>query len=239
MATARDWRFVRTPFWIFSHLFVASIVGSFLWAFLWQLDRHDDKQAENAVIESRALVEGVSVAEALQRPVDQLDFVAISDSGRFIEPEVVRVANRTQRSIAGDWLVGLYETDDGALILVNRGFIPREDAADPAIDGPITGWLRESREQEGIAVADTGEGERIPRLNVEAIQDRLGVEVAPLWLQLESPTGAVFPEPVPLPSLGSGPHLSYAGQWLIFAVLGIVVYALLLRKNALVKPGGD
>jgi cytochrome oxidase assembly protein ShyY1 len=41
-----------------------------------------------------------------------------------------------------------------------------------------------------------------------------------------------LPEPVPTPELGDGPHLNYAGQWLIFAALTVMVYPLLLRRRA-------
>lgn len=228
----RDWSFVRRPFWVFSHLFAAAMVSSFIYAGLWQLGRHQDRVAENEIIESRALVDGISLTEALDRPSDALDFVAIADRGRFLDPEVVRVANRSQDGLGGDWVVALFETDDGERILVNRGFVPLETSIGGAEDGAIDGWLRATRLREGFGGIDTGEGDRVPRLDVEAIAERLDVPVAPVWLQLDGVPGDEFPKPVPLPALDNGPHLSYVGQWVIFASLGVLVYALLLRKNA-------
>jgi hypothetical protein len=37
---------------------------------------------------------------------------------------------------------------------------------------------------------------------------------------------------VPTPELSDGPHLGYAGQWFIFALLTVIVYPLLLRRVA-------
>jgi cytochrome oxidase assembly protein ShyY1 len=37
---------------------------------------------------------------------------------------------------------------------------------------------------------------------------------------------------LPRPELGNGPHLSYAGQWFIFASIAAIGYLLVLRKVA-------
>ncbi|NNE94888.1 MAG: hypothetical protein HKN24_02565 [Acidimicrobiales bacterium] len=96
--------------------------------------------------------------------------------------------------------------------------------------------MRVSREREGLAVADSGEGTVLPRLNVEAVAQRLsGTELAPMWLQLDDPEARGVPTPIPLPDQDNGPHLSYAVQWAMFAVLGTVVYGLLLRRIAVTR----
>ena len=48
-----------------------------------------------------------------------------------------------------------------------------------------------------------------------------------------------MPEPIPKPELDEGPHLNYAGQWFIFALLTIIVYPLLLRRVARRRLEGD
>ncbi len=239
----RNWSFLREPFWLFSHVFAASVIGLFLFfCFGWQLPRHFDKIDQNEIIEARALGESIDLSAALERPTDELDFTYVSTAGEFVEPWLINVANRSQSGQAGDWLVGLYESSDGQLILVNRGFITRDGEPADVADGDITGWLRESRVREGFGATDNGTSERVPRLDVAAIESRFaelldtefeGRSLAPLWLQLEGPGPAgSFPEPVPLPALNSGPHLSYAVQWFIFAALGLIVYGLVLRKRA-------
>ena len=46
------------------------------------------------------------------------------------------------------------------------------------------------------------------------------------------PRPATCPSPCRLPTLDEGPHLDYAGQWIIFATLTMIVYPLLLRRTA-------
>jgi surfeit locus 1 family protein len=39
-----------------------------------------------------------------------------------------------------------------------------------------------------------------------------------------------LPRPLPADDLTAGPHLGYAIQWFAFALVGVVGYAILLRK---------
>ncbi len=232
----RDWSFAGKTRWILSHLFVGVAVAVFIWAGFWQLDRLGERRALNEVVTSRADAPAQTVAEALAgADPDQLAYVPISDTGRWIDPELVRVANRSLNGRAGDWQVGTFVTDDGVAILVNRGFLGRDDTPEAASDGEIRGWLQESRMKEGyFGAADTNVGDRVPRLNVPLLGDRAGVEVAALWLQQATDAEAfAVPEPVPLPPIDEGAHFSYAMQWFTFTVLTIVFYVLILRKKAL------
>ncbi|MBT8241439.1 MAG: SURF1 family protein, partial [Acidimicrobiia bacterium] len=234
-----DWSFVTRPKWILSHLFAFAMIVSFIVAMFWQLDRREQRIAQNEVITARGEAVPLTVRAAIQSgsPLE-VDFRRVEDSGSWIDPDVVRIANRSQNGSAGEWVVGLFETDDGTEVLVNRGFVELNRSIEDPPDlfsgsAAVRGWMRMSREREGIAVADTGEGTVLPRLNVDAVAARLDrADLAPMWLQLEDPTGESFPTPVPLPDQTNGPHLSYAGQWAIFAILGTVVYVLLMRRIA-------
>jgi cytochrome oxidase assembly protein ShyY1 len=237
--TDPDWSFAIRPKWILSHLFVATMIVAFIVAMFWQLDRRGERIALNEVIAARSEAVPLSVRAAIQSgEPEAIDFRRVEDVGSWTDSDVVRVANRSQNGAAGQWVVGLFETVDGTQVLVNRGFVELGRAIEepPDLDSgssTVTGWMRVSREREGLAIADTGEGTILPRLNVDAVAGRLGgVDLAPMWLQLEEPFGELFPTPVPLPEQTDGPHLSYAGQWAIFAILGTTVYGLLLRRIA-------
>ncbi len=258
----KNWAFVGRPRWLASHLFAVTVIVSFVALGFWQLDRLDERRTQNATIEARSFAAAITLDRAFDGSTTEaeLDYVVVADTGRFLVPEVVRVANRSQGGAAGDWIVGLFETDGGRLILVNRGFLARSTEAAPPTDGTIEGWLRATRIREGsFAAADTGElgtGDevvRVPRLDVDAIADRLvasGIDVdrlEPLWLQLADPDpgGApelgvagepAVPEPVPLPPIDEGSHFSYAMQWFLFAMMGAGVYGLILLRKAAEDP---
>lgn len=237
-----DWSFLRRPFWIFSHLFALAVVTSFVLLGFWQLSRYHERVDHNTVIASRTTPPAVDLGIALGLPVDQLDYQLVAGQGRYVADDVVRVANRSQGGVAGEYLVSLFQLDDGRELLVNRGFVPLDRdvpvLAAPTDEVTLEGWLRASVTRETFGAADTGQGTVVPRLDVAAIQQRLDGDrpVEPVWLQL-APSGrtaseATFPDPVPLPELSDGPHLSYMGQWWIFAALGLAFYLALLRRTA-------
>ncbi|MDA3038120.1 MAG: SURF1 family protein [Actinomycetota bacterium] len=248
-----DWSFARRPKWIASHLFVGSLLVVFLWAGFWQLSRLDQRRALNQAVVERSTLAPVDVGDALAglhlgrvEALRELDYLAVRAEGRYLDGELVRVANRSQNGFGGDWVIGLFETVQGDHLLVNRGFADREEDAAAAPDDQVVieGWVRLSQTKDGFfGATDTGQGERVPRLDVAAVGERLPPtgpsELLPMWLQASGPATDDAPDPVPLPPIGEGSHFSYALQWFTFAVMGLVVYGLVLRRSAGVLPGVD
>ncbi len=242
---AVDWSFARRPFWAFSHLFALAVVVLFVNLGLWQLGRHDERRATNAVVAERVATEALEVVGAddlVGDPAD-LDYRPAAISGTFLDDDFVRVVNRSQGGVAGEYVVGVVELTDGSLLAVNRGFVPAN--ADPAIrpspDGPttVTGWLRQSVAKGRLGADDSGRSDLVPRMNTDDLAARLQTDLPAVWLQVatEGPgaspsTSAQFPDPVPLPASGDGPHLGYAAQWFIFATLGVLFYGALLRRQS-------
>jgi len=239
-----DWSFARRPFWLFSHAFALSVVFLFVVLGFWQLSRHEERKASNAVIAERLAAEPLEIAtvDDLEGDPADFDYRPVSVSGTFVDDDFVRVVNRSQGGVAGEYVAGVVELPDGSLVAVNRGFVPSN--ADPAIrpapDGvaTVTGWLRPSVDKGRLGADDTGRGDLVPRMNTDDLAARLGRELPPLWVQVSSEgplaggSTAQFPDPVPLPELDDGPHLGYAAQWFIFATLGVLFYGALLRRNS-------
>ena len=125
------------------------------------------------------------------------------------------------------------------------------------------GWLGATDSGEGVVVPRLDVDAVAVRLGDAQAAAGVGpgAGVVPVWLLLEGPepgsepastsatdtdtntdvSGALsamgaLPDPVPLPPVDGGPHLSYMGQWFIFAVLGAGFYGALLRRNA--RGGG-
>lgn len=262
---AADWSFVRQPKWILSHLFALALIVSFVSAGLWQVDRLGQRRDGNARIEARALQASMPLDAALQSagwdgvtleaPADDLDFVAVSVTGQFIDSDFTRVANRSQNSRGGDWSVGIFETDSGLVLAVNRGFVLRSETVAGAPNGVVEleGVLRLSRTKGWIGGTDNPDADRMPRLNIDDFTVRAyaaglmgGRSVVPMWLQLTAVDGVapdaastdaeveavVVPRPIPLDDLGEGNHFSYAVQWFLLATLSVVIYSLMLRRIA-------
>lgn len=236
-----DWGFATRPFWVLSHLFAVSVVALFVVLGFWQLDRMEERRAENVLISSRTaevplIIESTNAAA---RPDGDVDFRRASAFGTVIAPDVARITNRSQGGVAGEYIVALLELDDGTVLAVNRGFIPintKVEVADLPVGAiEMSGWLRDSVAPEGwFAVADLGEGRLMPRFDTSALSGRIDQPLPPYFLQLAPDGEAVsqFPDPVSLPELSEGPHLSYAVQWFIFATLGTAFYLAVVRRRA-------
>ncbi len=259
-----DWSFVRSPRWILSHLFALGLILVFIAAGFWQLSRLGDRRDANERVESRALQEPMALDTVMASAGDltgadldeALDFTAVTVRGRFIVSELTRVANRSQDGRGGDWSVGLFETVDGQILVVNRGFLLRSEIAAEAPDGEVTltGFLRRTRTKGWIGSDDDPTAERMPRLNIDEVivrAEAAGIDASDrtidLWLQLSEIDGSApdavnetgslveavsVPRPVPLGDLDEGDHFSYAIQWFSLAVLSVMVYGLMLRRVA-------
>lgn len=237
---ASDWSFARKPFWLFSHVFAATVVVSFVLLGSWQLSRHYERAALNDVISARSKPPAAAAADVVDEDPAELDYRLVTATGIYVDGDLVRIANRSQGGLAGEHVVGLFRLDDGRLLLVNRGFVPLQERSEatgaPTGAVAIDGWLRLSAEKGWLGATDSGEGAVAPRLDVSAIGGRVDGLLIPVWLQLgrsdDGAATATFPDPVPLPELGGGPHLSYMGQWWVFATLGVMFYGAMLRRNA-------
>jgi surfeit locus 1 family protein len=240
---ASDWSYTRRPFWVLSHLFAATVIGSFAFFGVWQLDRHGERRDVNAVVQDRSARPAVDVATALASGSPaEIDYLAVVDRGEYLAAEQVMVRNRSQAGVAGSWVVTPLRTESGPVILVTRGFVADVTAAADSVAVPvgtveISGWLRVTQERGSFGPRDPDEGRlgSLARVDVSRIDAQVPGEVAPMWLQLAQQQPAPvdgIPAPVPLPEPDDGNHLSYAVQWFIFAGLGVIVYGLLLRRRA-------
>ncbi len=232
-----------TPKWLLSHAFVVVMIVAMTGAGFWQLDRLDERRASNDEIRAASEAAPAPIEDVLARIAageDVLDHTAVIVEGRYQERPGLLVANRTFDTQPGFWYVSPLELDDGRVVVVSRGWIPRDVASGEGEQSIVTppgstrveGRLFDS--VDGGAVGDPVAGQpQVNRMDLDAVEEALGIEVAERWVQAIDPTwqrGDV-PIPVPPPSLNDGPHLSYAFQWFFFTTGTVVVYALILRHR--------
>ncbi len=239
----RSWAFLRQPFWLFSHVFVGTMIVFCLWAMVWQIDRHGERRDLNATVAARldeTPLDNVGLLAALAAADDpgELEFVPVALDGEYLEGELVRVVNRSASGLPVEWVVVRLQLEDGPGVVVNTGYLAADEEAPLAPVGTVTvrGWLRTDEEKSLFGVNDDGASFRMPRLSVGAVESRTtdGVALAPgVWVQRADAAGAVSgPTAVPLPPPDGGPHRSYAVQWAIFGALTAVFYAAILRRRA-------
>lgn len=237
-------RFLTTRRWLVRILAGSALAAACVWLGLWQLDRNDERQARNAVIEANLGQPAVPVNEILApgRPLAPADeWTAVRVSGRYDVDNQLAVRLRPRAGQPGVHVLTPLLTDGGAAVLVDRGFVAATGAEVPELPPPppgtveITGRVRASEDRGGPG-GDPASG-AIRYVDVDAIAEHLGYPLYGGWLEVtaEDPPPAVAPEPVPPPETESGPHLSYAVQWFAFATIGVGGFVLLVRAEARVR----
>ena len=136
---------------------------------------------------------------------DVLDQTAVTATGRFLDEPGLLVEPHL-RHRAGLWFVAPLELDDGRIVLVSRGWIPRDVAAGQnqqqieAVDGRVTVTGRLFASVDGGRLGSPVNGvPQVSRLDLDTAQDAIGLEVVDRWVQAEDPDWrrGVIPIPVP------------------------------------------
>ena len=232
-------RFLLSPRWLLSHLFVVLLVVTMVNLGFWQLRRLDEKRDRNALIESRMDQPVVPVDELMTPGDDEAvaaaRFREVTATGTYDDTATVVVRNRSQDGVAGAWLVTPLDVGDGTQVGVLRGFVSLDADGDavaaPAPTGEIT--------VEGLVV-DPGSFDGTAPSDLEPLLSQDGT--LPGLVLAESsdppePAGSSSDEAtpdsilaVPPPELSEGPHLGYAAQWFIFSAIAVIGYPLVLRR---------
>jgi cytochrome oxidase assembly protein ShyY1 len=240
--TARFW---LRPKWIVGHLLCLFLVVLFVNLGFWQLRRLHEKRVRNDLIHSREQAAPASLADALRAGADGAVYRRVDVAGRWDAAATVLVRSRALDQQPGYAVLTPLVSADGTVV-VNRGFTPLGSGGEDAIlatvrpngDTPVRvqGILRASEKRGGLGPKDASSHQTVVnRIDVATLEAQLGRPLAPVYLQELSvvpPRRDPFPTPFPLPATDEGPHLSYAGQWFIFATVGAVGWPLLLRRTA-------
>jgi len=250
------YRFLLKPAWILSHIFVLACVVAFVNLGLWQLRRLDERKSYNAQVEAAEAQAPELVADLLPAGADstaeQVDAVVyrtVQVTGTYAVDQQVLVQNRTNGGAPGFWVLTPLVQADGTAVVINRGWVP----INYTVDGPwsdfdpptgrvsVLGMLQipQVRPTSGLITgpSDAAEGvlRSLARVDVPRLQQQVSERLVPIYVNLQAQDPAQagpLPEPLPKPTLDEGPHLNYAGQWFIFALLTCIVYPLLLRRVA-------
>jgi surfeit locus 1 family protein len=223
----------------------------------WQIQRKVWKENLIAALTERAAAAPVALPPpavwARLDPADdeykRVEFTATFDNANEALVYAAASAFRPDVSGTGYWVFTPARLADGAVAMVNRGFVPdaRKDAATRAagqIAGPveIAGALRWPDERHWFSPADdpahniwfTRDPSAIAA--VKGLDKNLGA-VAPFYVEQESPVPpGGLPQPGKLVVQLRNPHLGYAITWYGLALVLVVVFAAWARASSRASP---
>ena len=170
-------------------------------------------------------------------------------AGRYLSLKPTLIRNRPMDGDQGFQEVFPFQLTSGEVIFIDRGWLPTGDSPSMPNETPVpsggnvtlVGRLRQAEPLDSRS-APSGQAQSI---TPSALAKRYGVAPGSLYsgcyllLEQESPAAA-FGKLAQKPSLDEGNHLSYAFQWVIFAIMSFLAIAWGIRQERLqLKAAND
>ena len=234
------YRFLLRPRWLLAQLVVLVLLVVMVSLAFWQLRRLDERQEANAAVlrGGRTVVALDAVLSPADTAVGAANYHRVRVTGTFDANRELLVRFRTDDGLPGYDVVTPLVVRPGVAVLVNRGWRPLEVEGTAPHEGQV--------EVVGVMRADEHDPVRLGReegrtvvgaVDSAKLASVVGYDLYPGWLQLSTPDDvATFPQPLPPPDLGEGPHFTYALQWFAFSLILVVGWVFLLRSSARRQP---
>lgn len=200
----------------------------------WQWSRAEERRTERLELTAQLTSAPIPLDDA---PRDAADYTRITVQGSFVEGSDRLVRSRPQSGGNGFWVVSALEpvTPAGTYVWLVRGWMPSDAAATASVAVPpatagvnqVEGFLR-TFEDTGPTPADLPTGQ-ITAMSTAQLP-LLDGALYPRWVQ--SAAGEPPLEPVLLPDVDDSRNVSYAVQWLLFAIVAITGWFFFLRREA-------
>lgn len=235
-----------------SHIALAAfgllLFATFIGLGVWQVERRSWKLALIARVDQRVHTAPVAAPGPKEWPgvtAQRDEYLHVRLKGHLLNDKETLVYTATDLG-PGYWVVTPLSQDDGAIVLINRGFVPT-DKRDPAArsqgqvrgEVTITGLLRMSEPGGAFLRSNEPDQNRWYSRDVAAIaKARHLSDVAPYFVDADA-----RPNPGGLPVGGltrihfRNAHLQYAITWFAMALLVIVGAFVIVRQEG--KPDGD
>ncbi|MDO5052240.1 MAG: SURF1 family protein [Pseudoclavibacter sp.] len=245
--SAAGWRFALSPRWLGYLALVLVFATACVLLSRWQFDRREERVEANHRIERNYDLEPRPLAEVLPEPGGydrEQEWTPVLLHGRYLAEEQLLVRARPHQGMPGFEILVPFRTDEGRVFVVDRGWLPQGNEQDepdevptpPAGDVTVVARLKAGEPEIPGRSAPPGQ---IATIHLPEFAERLSGERVDTGayglLAVESPgsggaqarTGALAPRPV----LSEGNHLSYAFQWLVFALIAALGLAWGIRNE--------
>ena len=225
---------LHTKRWISFTVLVIAVIIAFGFLSWWQLSRAEAKREERVALEQASFESpaALPIAKQLATAAEWTRFTTI---GTFDNSSQVVVRKRPLNGTNGYWVMTLFTDRSGQNVWVNRGWFSASGAATtmPEIAAALPGeqsitgawrWYEDAQKSDlqGLPIG------MIPSPGIAVLPISAD---SPGYLQLTSPSQPGLTM-VPAPEIDEVQNISYAVQWLIFALVAIVGWFIFLRREA-------
>jgi surfeit locus 1 family protein len=199
----------------------------------WQLDRLHGRREINAMLEVRG---AAPIAPIASVDPAALPYRHVMATGTYDRGHEWILSGRTQDGTAGNHVLTPLILNDGAAVVVDRGWVPLEDAGVPVSGTAAAPGGRVTVTGLALPPDDVSAPAISPAPNITTRIDLgrggLPYRLLPVYvlLQTQDPPQDL-PAIIPPPILDEGPHLSYAIQWFAFATIAVIGGGILLNRE--------
>lgn len=226
--------------WLVLVMIFAVVCAGLSW---WQWDRRAEVSGENRQVAANWDAAPADLATArswlAQLPEERL-YAPVRLTGQYVPDQTLFVRQRILSSAIGMEVLVPFRTQDGTVVMVDRGWMPNGQGAEQHPDnvpappsGTVTVTMRLKPGEPNIG-RDAPQGQ-IASIELAATAQKTGLPVqtgAYGLLASEDPAPATRPTALPKPEADEGMHWSYALQWAAFGVLFFVGFGYAARQQA-------
>ena len=223
-----------------------AIMFAIVCAFLsnWQFTRNADRSSQLALIAKNydaapVPLRGLLGTDGSLDPADQWHPVALT--GEYLTDHTLLARNRAHGGTSAFEVLVPFRTVDGDVFLIDRGWLPpgSSQPEPDSIPAPPAGQVQVvARLKPGEALPNSGrsapEGQ-VPTINLPLVAEASAqpalITSSYGLLVSENPAPATTPNALESPSDDPGPYLSYAIQWILFALMGFVFIWYMIRTE--------
>lgn len=239
--------------WLGIAVAVAVIVVLCITAGRWQWSRYQNKDAVITTIDNNYSADPVPLNDIVSSPQQTLDdsavWTPVTVTGHYVPEATALLRNRPINSTPSVHVLVPFETVDGNILLINRGWVPYDvDAVRPSsIPSPPPGDITVTvhlRQSEAPSTRDAPVGQ----VQAITVSDALDAGAAygglndwpnsPAFANIygaltdETPAPSEPINALPAPDTAPGSHLSYALQWWVFAIgAGAGFFVLIVKER--------
>jgi len=207
---------------------------------IWQLERRDELVSKIQRMVNNydsAVVDYSAIASLSESEVVEFEWHPISLTGSYQIQDQLLVRNRPIAGQPGFLQLVPFRLLTGELLLIERGWIPADSSLAPSSTltpgsdpRTITARLRLSE----LTPNRQSPAGQVTSIHLQDIRNLLAQDLeTDFYLRLisEPASELAIPQPLGKPLLDEGNHLSYAVQWILFALMGFYALYWAIRQE--------
>lgn len=233
------WRFVFSRRWLGYVAIAVAFAIACVALSNWQLARREEARAAIERVERNWDAPPVSLDSVIDDWNEEATWTPVALTGEYLVEDQLLVRGRPNSGRAGFEVLVPFQLADGRIVVVDRGWVAagNEQDAPDTVPSPPAGTVeivvRLKAGEPEIAGRSAPAGQ-VATIHLPTVAELVGGEVVTTaygLLASEDPAVSTMPVAATRPVANEGPHLSYAFQWLIFALMGVVALAWAIRQE--------